>query len=339
MFIASTLVTAGFVTWALTGLVRRYALAHELLDRPNHRSAHTAPIPRGGGLALVCIVSTGLIFLYYLDLLSGRVFAAFLGGGLLTATVGWADDRHGLTPGLRVLVHLLAAIWAVHWLNGLPSLELGNVTLRLGFVGSVLAVLTIVWLINLYNFMDGIDGLAAVNALTVASAGAVLMYWNGASQLSSFALLLAGVSIGFLIWNWSPARIFLGDVGSGALGFYFGALAVASENAHSLPFIAWIFLLGIFVVDATITLLRRVAQGERWYAAHNNHAYQRAVRAGYSHRAVSISVAFINVALGICAFFVISLGNWLPAIGAIFFLLLLYAYVERVNPMLHSKAG
>jgi Fuc2NAc and GlcNAc transferase len=170
-------------------------------------------------------------------------------------------------------------------------------TIPLGPAGALLSVLGIVWAINLYNFMDGIDGIAAAEAIVASLAGAGLLLWQGQGDLASISLIVAGASAGFLVWNWEPARIFMGDVGSGFLGFVFGTLALASERRGAMPALVWILLLGLFFGDATVTLLRRMLRGERWFEAHSNHAYQRLVRAGLRHRTVTGLIAGLTLVL------------------------------------------
>ncbi|MCR4403008.1 MAG: glycosyltransferase family 4 protein [Firmicutes bacterium] len=302
--------------YGLTGVVRRYALRRGILDVPNARSSHVVATPRGGGLAIVVVFLGTVILLALRSIINGEVAAAICGGGLLVAGVGWLDDRRGLPATLRAGAHVIAASWALYWLGGLPSLNLGVTRLSLGSVGFVLGVVGIVWFVNLYNFMDGIDGLAGTEAITVAGTAALLIGGMrvgllpnpgmtrtapGAASIALVSTLLVPASAGFLVWNWPPARIFMGDVGSGFLGFTFGVLAVASENSGALPLLVWVLLLGVFVVDATATLLRRIWRRERWTEAHRTHAYQLAVQAGHTHKQVTVAVLGINIALAAAA--------------------------------------
>jgi len=339
--IAIVFCAATFLAWLLTAVVRRYALSRDVLDVPNERSAHIEPTPRGGGLAVVTVVSAGILVLHVAGLLTANVASALLGGSLLIAVVGWLDDRGSLKASLRAFIHCVAAIWAVWWLGGFPAVSFGRFELGLGAFGFPLAAILIMWLINLYNFMDGIDGIAGVNALTVSGFAAALLFVTGSPGLALLSVLIGGASLGFLLWNWPPARIFLGDSGSGTLGFYFGVLAVASENSKALPLAVWMLLLGVFMVDSTLTLVRRLVRGEQWYEAHNKHAYQRAVRAGYSHATVSIGVALINIALGICASTIVLGAGPTPILVAVAFTLLvaLYVIVERIKPMAPRPRG
>ena len=180
-------------------------------------------------------------------------------------------------------------------------MDIGFTTVQLGWAGSVVAAVGIVWLINLYNFMDGIDGIAGTEAISVALSAGILLFWTGSQELAWVCIILALAVGGFLVWNWPPARIFMGDVGSGFLGYVFAVLAIVSEKSFSVPLIIWLMLLGVFVTDATITLFKRLARGEKLSQPHRTHVYQLAVQAGYSHKQVTLVVLFINIMLGIAA--------------------------------------
>jgi glycosyltransferase WbpL len=288
-------VPAFFVTVLLTGVSRRYALRRALLDVPNERSSHSVPTPRGGGLAIAVTLAVGIAVLGWLGPMQANLVWALLGGGVLVAGIGWLDDHRHVPPRWRASVHVAAAIWAVYCLGGLTQLTLGGESWRLGWSGSLLAVIAIVWLINLYNFMDGIDGLAGVEGVSAGLGAAALLWWSGAPGLAAAAALVAMSCGGFLWWNWPPARIFMGDVGSGLLGYCFAVLALAGEKSGSVPAVAWLILLAVFVLDATFTLISRVLRGEQWYTAHRGHAYQRGVQLGYSHRRVTSTVGGINI--------------------------------------------
>lgn len=289
------LLTVCVASLVLTGLVRAYALRRALLDIPNERSSHTVPTPRGGGLAFTGVFLLTVALLGVWSLLDGAVAAALVGGGLAVAAVGWVDDHRPVPAAWRALVHAAAAGWALFWLGGLPVLQAGGGRIVLGEWGTVLALLGIVWLTNLYNFMDGIDGLAGVEAVTTGGGAALLLWAAGQWGLALASAVVAASALGFLVWNWPPARIFMGDVGSGLLGYTFAVLAVAGEHSGGLPIFVWVILLAVFVGDATYTLFKRIANGERWYTAHRGHAYQRAVQVGMAHRKVTLTVLVLNV--------------------------------------------
>lgn len=275
----------------LTAAARRHALAHQVLDLPNARSSHVLPTPRGGGIAIVLSFLAAVAVLAVSGTVSPAVAVAHLGAGLLVAAVGFVDDLRGLSARWRLLAHFAAAAWALYWL-GVANLA-HALPLPLWLL-LPLAAVALAWLLNLYNFMDGIDGLAGIEALTVAGSLALLAAWAGSGELAVLALALALAAAGFLRWNWPPAKIFMGDVGSGFVGCAFGLLLL---QAAAEPRLLWagVLLLGVFIVDATVTLLRRLLRGERAGEAHRSHAYQRAARRLRSHRSVSLTVAAINL--------------------------------------------
>lgn len=280
----------------LTWSVRRYSLRNKIIDIPNERSSHTIPTPRGGGLGFVALF---LSLIWWLPI-DPRTRMA-LAGGILVAVVGWIDDRVSLRASVRALVHVIAAVWALFWLGGLPPIELGFARISVGILGWAIGVIGIVWLINLYNFMDGIDGLAGGQAVMAALAGGALLRAAGLTDLGELTWTLAALVFGFLVWNWAPARIFMGDVASGFLGYTFSVLAISSSHQGGPSLILWGFLLGVFILDATATLIRRVWQGEKWHEAHRTHAYQLATQMGYSHAQVTSAVLAISLALSIVA--------------------------------------
>jgi len=279
----------------LTLAVRRLASAHGLLDHPNARSSHEHATPRGGGASIVLVVSIAAIVLAARGALDSHLALALLVGGAAVATVGFLDDREALPPGVRLIVHLAAATWAVIQLGGLPPLQIGDQIVQLGLVGNVLAVLGIVWTLNLFNFMDGIDGIAASEAIFVAFVGALLTpsLVNGPG-VGFAALVFAAACGGFLLWNWPPASIFLGDVGSGYLGYVIAVLALSASRDNPVALWVWLILGGTFFADATVTLVRRLLRGERVHQAHRCHAYQWLARRWGSHGKVTLAILAVN---------------------------------------------
>jgi Fuc2NAc and GlcNAc transferase len=280
----------------LTGVLRRYALHSGLIDRPNPRSSHSIPTPRGGGLAIVVTSITAAGVLFGLHMLSLPLFAALAVGGLAVAAVGFLDDRRPLPARVRLAVHACAAVWCLAWLHGLPPIPINGRLLHLGWAGYVLGTLAAVWVLNLFNFMDGIDGIAATEAIFVTCAGAVLGSVTGeAPMVPVVSAVVASACAGFLAWNWPPAKMFLGDVGSGYLGYAIAVLAIAAAWDNPVFVWVWLILGGTFFVDATVTLTRRTLRGERLYEAHRSHAYQWLARRWASHRPVTLLVLVINV--------------------------------------------
>lgn len=302
-FILGLLLVLAIVSYMLTGVIRRFASRIELFDIPNERSSHHRPTPTGGGLVLVLGFVAGIPALIVGGLLDRNLAMALWIGGALVSLVGWLDDRMSVLPLARLLVHMAAAVSCVGWLGGVPVVSFGSLSWDAGLVGSVGAVVGLVWLMNLFNFMDGIDGIAGVEAVTTGTIGGILLWSAGAPGLALVAWGVVAISTGFLPWNWSPARIFMGDVGSVLLGFVFGALALAGQRTAQIPLPVMLLPMGVFICDATYTLVRRWWSGEQVHVAHRSHVYQRLVRRGWSHPSVVAVVALFNILLGWMAWF------------------------------------
>lgn len=293
------------LTWALTAAVRVYALSRSMLDIPNARSSHSVPTPRGGGVAIVVSFLVGLVTLVVLGAgVPLAVFWALLGAGGGIAVLGFLDDHGHIAARWRLLGHFLAALLALYLLNGLPALSLFGLTLDFGLFGYILAAFYLVWLLNLYNFMDGIDGIASIEAVCVCLGGAIC-FWlvEGGSGLNTaflspglyLPILLAAAVLGFLLWNFPPAKIFMGDAGSGFLGIALGILSLQAAWLDASLFWCWLILLGVFIVDASVTLFRRLMRGDKVYEAHRSHAYQFASRRYGRHLPVTTAVLLINL--------------------------------------------
>lgn len=295
MFICFLLAAVLALSFALTYGLRRYALARSIIDVPNARSSHTVPTPRGGGVAIVFSFLISIIALASLSIISLTELWAILGSGFCVAALGFLDDHGHVAARWRLLGHFSASLWAVYWFGGLPTMTLFGFIVDLGWLGSVFVVLYLVWMLNLYNFMDGIDGIASVEAIC-ACLGACLLYWfAGFDDLIILPLVLATAVIGFLFWNFPPARIFMGDAGSGFLGIILAMLSLQAAWASTKLLWMWLILLGVFIVDATVTLIRRLARGDKVYMAHRSHAYQFASRQYGKHLPVTMAVAVINL--------------------------------------------
>lgn len=312
----------------LTELIRQYTVKKNIIDIPNERSSHTVPTPRGGGLS---IVITFLIVVIFTDLLTSEMVWAFIGSGIVIAVTGFLDDKAHIAAQWRLLAHFIAAFWVLYLLGAIPELQIFNYSITSSWFGVGLVAFLLVWLLNLFNFMDGIDGLAASETIFVSCGGAFFFWLNGVESLSFISLTLAASTMGFLILNWSPAKIFMGDVGSGFLGLMIGIIAYANTLEGGSVWI-WLVLLGIFLVDSGITLFRRILNGDKWYKAHCSHAYQHAARK-WGHKRVTLATIGINL----CWLFpVANMIYWNEDI-AIFLVLL--AYVPLIILALKFQSG
>ena len=276
----------------------KYAQEKKLLDIPNVRSSHSVPTPRGGGLAIVIVLMLAGLVSLFLPQAPVQSLLCLLVATLAFALLGWQDDKHGLPVSIRFLIQSLIAALSSMWL--LWGIAGFSITIE-GIVMLLLCVLWTVWMANLYNFMDGIDGISAFETIIL---GAVTSYWfatEGVLTMAIICIAVAGAALGFLRWNWSPAKIFMGDVGSLALGAFFAIIAVIGTVGVGLPFVAFLILYAVYLADSGITLLHRMIKGEKWWQAHRSHFYQRAVQSGFSHAQVSLAVMMLNIILAVLA--------------------------------------
>lgn len=282
------------LSWWLTGRVRAYAMNNSLMDVPNARSSHVLPTPRGGGLAIVLSFFAAVVALRLGGLLDNVTTFSLLTCGGTVALAGFVDDHGHIPASWRLLVHFVVAA-GVLWLL-LPAAAFGRVLPGVPmYLAYAVALVFLVWLLNLYNFMDGIDGIAGVETVTTCLVAGAMLALAGAGALAWLAWALGLSAAGFLVWNTPPAKIFMGDVGSGFLGIMLGALAVMSAAVDARFFWGWIVLLAVFIADASVTLVRRGLRGERVHEAHRSHAYQRAARRFGSHARVTLATGLINL--------------------------------------------
>jgi len=304
----------------LSAGVIRYGPRFGLLDTPVARSAHVAPKPLGGGAALAAPYFLCVIWFVASAAISESALAYL--GCLFIVVLGFSDDRWQLSSKIRLPVQFIVSVAAVRAI-GVDSVDFGFFSLSEPFTLSLLAVLSLVWLCNLTNFMDGIDGIAASQLLVTSLSCVVLLVGledglkgvlegvlegvlgsglDAAAGESgehdvvlTLSVVLAASAAGFLLWNWSPASLFMGDAGSGFIGFALGLLALESLVTQRMSVWSWVLLLGVFIADTAVTLLVRIIRGERWYEGHSQHAYQILSRRLNSHPRVVGGVILINI--------------------------------------------
>ncbi len=302
-----------FLSWFGTGRVREYALRANLLDTPNARSSHVVATPRGGGLAVVFTVALVIALLAFAKLVAlDLLFAGLL--MCVMAAMGWVDDRRGLSAKFRLIVQAACALAVIVMItSNVVSLSVQNV------VWLLVLVLFIVWMTNLYNFMDGIDGIFGIQAATVSIASIILMWQSGLNDDFFVYMAILGSSIGFLIWNWSPAKIFMGDVGSASIGFLLGALAVIAVLEGRIAAVTILIVHAAFIGDATATLVVRFIRGQKIHEAHKSHFYQKLHQSGRSHSGVATLFGLYNIFWLLPVAYIFSIGripNWLSLVLA-----------------------
>ena len=333
MYIFGLCILFFILSLLFTGYMRHYALEKNIIDNPNERSSHSIPTPRGGGVAVVASYLLALAVLMYNQQLVIPVGLTLMAAGFVIALLGFLDDRGHINSMLRLTIHFLVAIGVVISLGGFGEVNVFN-GFQLGFVANIIAVLFLVWLLNLYNFMDGINGIASIEAITVTVSMAMLYLLLNVGLNHQILLLLAACVLGFLLWNFPKAKIFMGDACSGFLGLILGILALIALKENLALFCAWIICLGVFIVDATFTLIRRVVTGHKMYDAHRSHTYQILSRHFNSHTPVTLAVAAINIFwLLPIAYFVATQNYAYPELG------ILIAYLPLIILAIKFKAG
>lgn len=316
-------------------IFRRWSLKKKIFDIPNERSSHTLPTPRGGGLVVVLV--TLISFVFYLTYFSLQKPIFFLIGAIFIALISWFDDLYSIAFGWRFLIHSLAA--------GLATIGLGYWDtiyipfwgiVNPGIIGGLITFCWIVWLTNAFNFMDGIDGIAGIQAFSAGIGWFVISGILGFEITGILGGIIAVSSFAFLLHNWQPARIFMGDVCSAFLGFSFATIPLLAKNETNfetqtiLPVIA-VLLVWLFVFDSLLTFVKRLLWREKVWEAHREHLYQNLIINGFSHQTVSLVyglISFTLVLLTIC---------WLKYKGIFGVILALTLIISSISIFLLTK--
>ncbi|MBU0744129.1 MAG: glycosyltransferase family 4 protein [Gammaproteobacteria bacterium] len=335
MLIGVFLILLSVLSYISIGIYRSYAIKKNILDLPNQRSSHSIPVPRGGGVVFPILWVGFLLISYFINFIEASYLILFLPPVFLISFVGFFDDKYNIPARFRFLAQLIAAIYVLAVLGGFPKLDLGIITIDWGWFGYVFMVLALLWSTNLYNFMDGIDGIAAIEALFVFGFGGYFIWCAGGIELAIIIWSMMAIILGFLFWNKPPAKIFMGDVGSALLGFLVMLFAIIGERKYNVSVFLWIMLYGVFWFDTTVTLIRRLINGDKWYQAHRLHAYQRLQLQEWSHRKILLWVIAINIILACAAFlsFYFPQHMLLALVGVIIILAACYLMIEKSQPM------
>jgi UDP-N-acetylmuramyl pentapeptide phosphotransferase/UDP-N-acetylglucosamine-1-phosphate transferase len=311
-----------FMTWIFKNISQK----RNILDIPNERSSHSIPTPRGGGLAIVIAWYIGISVLFAMGQLNKSLYFALL-SGLLLACTSLVDDVINLKPSIRLVAQIITVLVAFIFLQGIQPVPVFGKDIFPSFILYAITIIGMVWFINLFNFLDGIDGYASVEAITL-----VLAYYLFTGH--NINLILIASVLGFLIWNWPKAKIFMGDVGSTQLGFIIVVLGVYFHNENKLSIIYWLILSAPFWFDATLTLFRRWRNKEKLSQAHRKHIYQRLVQSGFSHLDIDIFLILLNALLTILVFICIkyNIPQIVLLVLTLSFMYIITLYADRRKP-------
>ncbi len=324
-FVASLLLTRALIL---------FSQKMGMIDTPNNRSSHQLPTPKGGGLAFFIVFSLISLWFYVFYSNYRPIVTPLLLGGPIVVLLGWLDDRHSLSAIVRLLVHFFVAFLiyglVTQWFT--VSLDISFLP-NLSWVSILFCVLFIAWFINLYNFMDGADGLASSTAIVGSLLMAVVSVIHNAPEVAMVYCLIAYTVSGFLFYNWSPARIFMGDTGSYFLGFLFASLALISKAHADVSFYSHIIIFGFFIFDATYVLFRRAFRREALFRAHKMFIFHKLMAKGWSHRKVS---ALYTMVLVLWLFPLANLASIYDDLGMA---IVVIAYLPLLIFGIYNKAG
>lgn len=273
----------------------RFALVHGPIAVPNHRSLHQEPIPKGAGVAVALASLICLGALAVSGRLDWRSVNLFVVGGFAVTLAGVADDRLDIPPRFRLVVQLVSIGWICAWLGGVPPLYFGATSFRLGLLGLALLVAACTWFFNLYNFVDGTDGMAGSATAFIGGTMSVVMVVARQYDLAAVLAVVAAASIGFLCFNWPPARIFMGEAGTAFISYIFVAVILVSLSREAVSLWIWLIVFAFYFSDTTVTTMIRAFTVPRFYRGHRSHAYQNLARKWESHLRILTLVLAIDL--------------------------------------------
>lgn len=322
----------------LTKLFCKIAKNTRLMDKPNERSLHVIPTIRGGGLVFISLFLAAIPLLGYLEGIGLKEQAVLFFGAFIIALISFCDDVYNLSAKPRFVVQCIAAA-LISTLLRPEELDFVLFTLTNKYFIIALLFFVTLWAINHFNFMDGLDGFCGSQALFLFFSYALLFSLVHALFYQNICFILMFGLVGFLFFNFPPAKLFMGDVGSATLGFITFCLAVIAQEQYDVPIMYWFILNGLFLFDATITLIRRIVKKEKWFAAHRKHAYQRLKQYGLDTRIILLGQLCINLSflMGILLLKkdILNVSILLP--GLLSMLFILYLFTEKLYPMFRNN--
>jgi len=325
----TTLLIFIFTTsFVLTFFIKKIALKKAILDIPNKRSSHTTPTPRLGGLAIALSWYLGISYLFINQEINSNLYYALL-TGLILVFVNFLDDLYNISFKIKLFFQSISTLLALYFLGSLQIIDFNFFILEQKILLFILAFISIIWFINLFNFLDGIDGYAISEAIFLSCAIFLIFKIN-------IFLILLFACLGFLPWNWQKAKIFMGDAGSAFLGFTIIILMIYYQNEKIIPLINFIILSAVFWFDATLTLFTRLYNKKLINKAHREHAYQKIIQCGFSHRKTVSYVMVTNIILFLLTYFSIKFPN-LTIYIFIFILFFLYFIFKKINLLFNNR--
>jgi Fuc2NAc and GlcNAc transferase len=274
-------------------LYKKIAIKFGIVANPNYRTLHELPVPRGGGVIFALLFTFSILALWGVDELSDQIFYMFGVGGFIATLFGFIDDVKNIRARIKLIVQLLLSGWVVYWLYISNLLLLNWAPI---FIIIPACLFFMVWMMNAYNFMDGVDGMAASGAIFLSlTLALVLFLTNSSVELMTIFIFIAVTVGGFIVFNWPPATIFMGDAGSVFLGYIFGSLLLFTVFNNDISIWSWLTVFGYFFADTTVTQITRIILVKKWYLAHRSHAYQNLARITDSHLKVTRGVVLYNL--------------------------------------------
>jgi Fuc2NAc and GlcNAc transferase len=285
--------TVLFLSIGFLFLYKKIAIHYNILANPNYRTLHESPTPKGGGLIFSLLFVFSVLILWGFNELSNQLFYVLGFGGLIATLFGFIDDIKNTRAKTKLIIQLFLGIWTIYWLNFSELLLLDWMP---DFVIIPFILFFMVWTMNAYNFMDGIDGMAASGAIFISSTlASVLLLTGGSVEFIGIFILIAFTVSGFMVFNWPPATIFMGDSGSVFLGYIFGSLLLFTVFNNDISVWSWLTVSGYFFSDTTVTQIMRVILVRKWYLPHRSHAYQNLARITNSHLKITGGVTMYNL--------------------------------------------
>lgn len=338
LYLLLALLIIGVFSWWAVGVLIQYLRSISVVDTPNERSLHQGQIPRGGGLVIVTLLLLSLLTMAIATPRSITFLALFV-LTLAWAVLSWVDDRTDLSPRRRLLFQLGFAACTVAAFGWVNTLQISSYSyISLSWFGLICTFIGVLWLSNLYNFMDGMDGLAASQTIIAATTIAFWFWQAGDTALAICCMVLAAASYGFLLRNWHPAKVFMGDVGSITIGAFFATMLIYGQSRYQIPAISFVLLLAVFVFDSSVTILKRIWRREKFWLPHRSHYYQRAALLGFNQGAVTVASVVLMIVCAMIASVTVLYHDRI-AIAALAVLMLLMAAAWGVALLEARHAG